>query len=217
MDDERVELSLYICVTFTTMKRRGRPVGSTGKRKDKKKATTGVETPLFELGAIATAYAETFPLTTCNVCGGVEDEDLIILCDGPGCTSEIHMYCLTPVITAVPEGDWFCEACDTQGTTLQLRKYFERFAETSMQILSFSSDYTEYVMLRQQGRIPLESWTPAVSTEIEKSEFDSAALDLIGCIVRLVTGDSRVHSGRIINRRRDSQYDRWEHQVQFKR
>lgn len=199
------------------MKRRGRLTGSNSKRKDRKKASAVVEAPLYELDSSFPAYSEIYPLTTCNVCGGVEDEDLIILCDGPGCTSEMHMYCLTPVLTAVPEGDWFCEACDSQGTTLQLRMYFDRFNETSHQILSFTTGYSEYLMLRQQGQIPLGAWTPAVQTEIVASEFDSGAPDLIGCIIRLAIGESRIHSGRIINRRQDEKYSRWEHQVQFKR
>jgi hypothetical protein len=33
----------------------------------------------------------------CYVCGGIEDEDLIILCDASKCRREVHMYCLWPV------------------------------------------------------------------------------------------------------------------------
>ena len=38
---------------------------------------------------------------SCTICGGGADEDKMLLCDGPGCKSEIHMYCLRPVVTKV--------------------------------------------------------------------------------------------------------------------
>ena len=41
----------------------------------------------------------------CVVCGGIEDEDLTLLCDAPGCENEAHMFCLTPVLLEIPEGD----------------------------------------------------------------------------------------------------------------
>jgi len=190
---------------------RGRP-----RKKDKRETSVAEEVPVWLSDAGQIVY-DPFPVTTCSVCGGIEDEDLIILCDGPGCTNEIHMYCLTPVITAVPEGDWFCEACDSTGSTIQLRKYFEDFSSFANEIQSSAPDYTNYVMLLQQRQIPLRSWRPAMVTDVIRSEFDSSVVDLIGCIVRVNIGDSRQHTGRIVNRRFDAEQSRWEHQVQFKR
>ena len=45
----------------------------------------------------------------CPVCDSGEREDRMILCDG--CGKGFHLECLTPPLTAVPEGDWFCAGC----------------------------------------------------------------------------------------------------------
>ena len=52
------------------------------------------------------------PDTSCAVCGDGEDEagNEILLCDG--CEAGYHLQCLTPPLAAIPEGDWFCPACD---------------------------------------------------------------------------------------------------------
>ena len=39
----------------------------------------------------------------------------MLLCDG--CDGAYHLYCLTPPLDGVPEGDWFCEACTAAGVT----------------------------------------------------------------------------------------------------
>jgi hypothetical protein len=45
----------------------------------------------------------------CEVCRNPEGEDLMILCDS--CDKGYHIFCLLPPLTAIPEGDWFCENC----------------------------------------------------------------------------------------------------------
>ena len=45
----------------------------------------------------------------CWVCGREDDPEHTLLCDR--CDGEFHMHCLSPQITAVPEGDWFCAVC----------------------------------------------------------------------------------------------------------
>lgn len=167
---------------------------------------------------LANAVYDPFQLTTCSICGGIEDEDLIILCDGPGCSNEIHMYCMTPVMTKVPEGDWYCEACDKNGTTKALRKYFADFATTTSDLRPPSSaGYLDYVVMLQQRYVPLAEWNPSAEDVHIASEFDASSVDLIGGLVRLSISEAQVHTGRIINRRLDSVYERWEHLVQFKR
>jgi len=47
----------------------------------------------------------------CTTCGGGEDEEKMLLCDGPGCENAYHMYCLSIPISAIPEGDWYCDEC----------------------------------------------------------------------------------------------------------
>ena len=93
----------------------------TDRRRSSASSTAPAVLPVYDSSSL-----DPFQLSTCYICGGVEDEDLIILCDGSGCNNEVHMYCLTPVMTEVPEGDWFCAACDPQGTTIHLHSYFTK-------------------------------------------------------------------------------------------
>lgn len=37
-------------------------------------------------------------------------DNTILVCDR--CDEEFHMLCLNPPVTVIPEGDWFCPACD---------------------------------------------------------------------------------------------------------
>ncbi|KAM4618565.1 uncharacterized protein phrf1 [Polymixia lowei] len=48
--------------------------------------------------------------TTCEVCGGSDREDRLLLCDG--CDAGYHMECLTPPLDAVPVEEWFCPECE---------------------------------------------------------------------------------------------------------
>ncbi|XP_029992038.1 PHD and RING finger domain-containing protein 1 isoform X2 [Sphaeramia orbicularis] len=48
--------------------------------------------------------------TSCEVCGGSDREDRLLLCDG--CDAGYHMECLTPPLDAVPVEEWFCPECE---------------------------------------------------------------------------------------------------------
>lgn len=45
----------------------------------------------------------------CELCSGGYHEDKIILCDK--CDKGFHLFCLSPPLTEVPEGDWICPLC----------------------------------------------------------------------------------------------------------
>ncbi|XP_057692197.1 PHD and RING finger domain-containing protein 1 isoform X2 [Corythoichthys intestinalis] len=47
--------------------------------------------------------------TNCEVCGGSDREDRLLLCDG--CDAGYHMECLTPPLDSVPVEEWFCPEC----------------------------------------------------------------------------------------------------------
>ncbi|XP_042267255.1 PHD and RING finger domain-containing protein 1 isoform X2 [Thunnus maccoyii] len=47
--------------------------------------------------------------TSCEVCGGSDREDRLLLCDG--CDAGYHTDCLTPPLDAVPVEEWFCPEC----------------------------------------------------------------------------------------------------------
>ena len=156
--------------------------------------------------------------TVCSICGGAQDEDLIVLCDGEGCSNEVHLYCLTPVLTEIPEGDWYCDECNEEGSTKQLKADIESYLHSVKPIYpSSGSDYEFYLICLQQRLIPLDSWQPHAQFIFTVSEFDSSSVDLIGCIVRISFNSLDYHAGRIVSRRYDSYLDRWEHLLQFKR
>ena len=46
-------------------------------------------------------------------CGGKEVRGVLLLCDG--CDGEFHFTCLSPPLTELPSGDWFCRECVAAG------------------------------------------------------------------------------------------------------
>uniref|UniRef100_K3W761 Bromo domain-containing protein n=1 Tax=Globisporangium ultimum (strain ATCC 200006 / CBS 805.95 / DAOM BR144) TaxID=431595 RepID=K3W761_GLOUD len=42
----------------------------------------------------------------CSICRKNDNSEQLLLCDR--CDGEIHMYCSTPEITELPEGEWYC-------------------------------------------------------------------------------------------------------------
>lgn len=47
--------------------------------------------------------------TACTVCNSLDNDEKMLLCDG--CNIGCHIFCHTPKLNAVPEGDWFCKRC----------------------------------------------------------------------------------------------------------
>lgn len=43
------------------------------------------------------------------MCTSPEDPDLTLICDR--CESAFHTYCVTPPLSTVPEGSWYCPKC----------------------------------------------------------------------------------------------------------
>lgn len=176
--------------------------------------------------------------TACAVCGEGGDEDLILLCDAENCGNEVHMYCLNPVITQIPEGEWFCPVCDQEcgvqslsGLLLALSKRISFFgshlrSHASMLLLDTnlkSSIYEEYQLFKssmiQRSLIPFTVWEsnriPLLTSTFTpfQSEFDSSSKSLIGKLVRIFNHDSHknfvdYHTGRIIGSRTSCEYHR---------
>lgn len=48
----------------------------------------------------------------CTKCGATDHEELILLCDGEGCNTGWHTFCLTPMLPAIPDGNWLCPTCE---------------------------------------------------------------------------------------------------------
>ncbi|KAK5618972.1 hypothetical protein CRENBAI_006053 [Crenichthys baileyi] len=64
--------------------------------------------------------------TNCEVCGGSDREDRLLLCDG--CDAGYHMECLTPPLDAVPVEEWFCPECEANNR--QSRGSVEEISDT---------------------------------------------------------------------------------------
>ncbi|XP_044049075.1 PHD and RING finger domain-containing protein 1 isoform X3 [Siniperca chuatsi] len=64
--------------------------------------------------------------TNCEVCGGSDREDRLLLCDG--CDAGYHMECLTPPLDAVPVEEWFCPECEANNR--HSRGSAEEFSDT---------------------------------------------------------------------------------------
>ena len=47
-----------------------------------------------------------------QICGSALDSENLLLCDSEGCDVAYHLGCLRVPLSAVPEGEWFCERCD---------------------------------------------------------------------------------------------------------
>ena len=72
----------------------------------------------FELGGPEPTRAEErawypklsgeFDAPPCVVCGGGDDEDLVLMCDGP-CDRSFHTSCVD--FQGSVDGDWFCVDC----------------------------------------------------------------------------------------------------------
>ena len=45
----------------------------------------------------------------CRVCHSLEHADQVLLCDE--CDLQYHIFCLSPPLSAVPWGEWFCPTC----------------------------------------------------------------------------------------------------------
>ena len=50
----------------------------------------------------------------CQLCHLGDNESDLLLCDG--CDKGYHTYCFKPVLTNVPEGDWYCYECINKAT-----------------------------------------------------------------------------------------------------
>ncbi|XP_063621933.1 PHD and RING finger domain-containing protein 1 [Cydia splendana] len=51
--------------------------------------------------------------TVCEICGSMENEDSMLLCDG--CDLGFHMQCLTPPLLEIPIDQWHCPSCISRG------------------------------------------------------------------------------------------------------
>ncbi|KAK9103932.1 hypothetical protein Sjap_021186 [Stephania japonica] len=64
----------------------------------------------------------------CEECGSGDAADELLLCDK--CDRGFHLFCLKPILVAVPKGSWFCHSCSEQ-------KKLRRFPLIQTKIIDF--------------------------------------------------------------------------------
>ena len=66
--------------------------------------------------AAAAASADVLDIddAACVVCKSGDDDSNMLLCDG--CDHGYHIYCCTPKLKKIPDGDWFCADCRRKRT-----------------------------------------------------------------------------------------------------
>jgi len=177
---------------------------------------TSTHTPVTRAGDERSMKAEeqvvdhTLP-TKCEVCftGGYEDQ--VLLCDGYKCTHEYHMFCLRPIITEVPEGEWLCPLCSQQGNLTCLSSTLQKKSKRgSRQEDSESSNNTETINHNEHDKT-----VNNIDPEIKAIVTTTAS---IGMLIKVFSDEDRnFHTGRIIRLTQDPSNGQPIHLIQFQR
>nr|TKR91239.1 PHD finger family protein [Populus alba] len=64
--------------------------------------------PISRSKAAAADYSDVY----CEKCRSGESPGELLLCDK--CDKGFHLFCLRPILVAVPKGSWFCPSCSKQ-------------------------------------------------------------------------------------------------------
>eukprot|EP01062_Namystynia_karyoxenos_P034787 TRINITY_DN25472_c2_g1_i1.p1 TRINITY_DN25472_c2_g1~~TRINITY_DN25472_c2_g1_i1.p1 ORF type:complete len:805 (+),score=163.11 TRINITY_DN25472_c2_g1_i1:99-2513(+) len=65
----------------------------------------------------------------CMVCGAGDREEVLMICDGGGCTRSCHTYCCSPPLDGLPDTElWFCSECVATGNDARTIQAKEREA-----------------------------------------------------------------------------------------
>lgn len=140
----------------------------------------------------------------CEICGTGGFEDQVLLCDGPNCPFEYHMFCLRPILTEVPEGEWFCPLCSEQGNLSSLTTTLDKQLEPSVDSSTMED--------RPAGYQEDSNKTHPEVVGLLKSTRS------IGMLVKVFSDEDRsFHTGRILKFEIDAATGRVMHLVQFQR
>lgn len=146
--------------------------------------------------------------TKCEICGSGGYDDQVLLCDGPNCTRESHMFCLRPIITEVPEGEWFCSLCSAQGSLPALTSLLEKYDTVSEHPSIDSEGHTETENNHDSTSHNID---PEISALLETSKSVGLRIKVFSEV------DRNFHTGRILRVTKDSNTGQCLHLVQFQR
>ena len=91
------------------------PKGLVTWREGVRQATTAAQVAMaFYVLETSIAWHKSIMKAYCQLCHLGDNESSLLLCDG--CDKGYHTYCFKPVITNVPEGDWYCYECINKAT-----------------------------------------------------------------------------------------------------
>lgn len=98
--------------------------------------------------------AQTYSLTLCEECGRGDAAEQMLLCDK--CDRGFHMFCLSPILVAIPPGDWICPHCSqsTIAHEFQMvqRKIVEYFCVRKLLSSKSAMEGMEKMILKKQKR-----------------------------------------------------------------
>ena len=94
---------------------KGDPSDSSGQEQQRRdgssRSSAGTDAEVQKDHAASTADSAALDVddAACVVCNSMDDDSNMLLCDG--CDDGYHIYCCTPKLNEIPDGDWFCEEC----------------------------------------------------------------------------------------------------------
>ncbi|KAF3438005.1 hypothetical protein FNV43_RR20761 [Rhamnella rubrinervis] len=132
----------------------------------------------------------------CNVCNGMADGNLLLLCDL--CDSAAHTYCVGLGVT-VPEGDWFCHDCTvSRAEQYAIREIISEDDNRNEVTLAVQNGFTVGTVTVAQAspypiveRPPTNSYLPPAVL----GRVNSSAVEVTGPVVRNIIPTKSSESG----------------------
>jgi hypothetical protein len=114
----------------------------------------------------------------CGVCGLDEESknDTIVLCDGQGCGQEFHMQCCRPALMSIPEGNFYCFDCSTNGGSGSLKEYLNE-TEDARDAHNYpvgdksKMSFVDYLILKDMKDHQYQNIDPTKHVSSEEEQF----------------------------------------------